>query len=158
MPAGTEIERKFLVAEPPPGLDRHPSEAVEQGYVALDGDVEVRVRRKGDRRLLTVKSGRGRVRVEEELEIDERRFASLWELTAGRRISKTRYRVPVGDGLTAEVDVYDGALSGLVVAEVEFDSEQDGEAFAGPAWLGREVTDDPRYGNRALAVDGRPAS
>jgi adenylate cyclase len=156
MPAGTEIERKFLVGEPPPDLERHPSEPLRQGYVALDGGVEVRVRRKGDRHLLTIKSGSGRVRVEEELEIDERRFDALWALTEGRRITKTRYRVPVADGLTAEVDLYDGDLTGLVVAEVEFDSAEQGEAFDPPGWLGREITDDPRFGNRTLAVDGRP--
>jgi CYTH domain-containing protein len=158
MPAGAEIERKFLVAEPPADLERHPSEPLRQGYVALDGGVEVRVRRKGDRHLLTIKSGSGRVRVEEELEIDERRFDALWKLTDGRRIAKTRHRVPLGGGLTAEVDVYEGELAGLVVAEVEFDSAEDADAFAAPQWLGREVTDDPRYGNRALAVDGRPGT
>jgi len=64
--------------------------------------------------------------------------------------------VPVDDGLTAEVDVYDGDLAGLVVAEIEFDSPEQGDAFEPPGWLGREVTDDSRYGNRTLAVEGRP--
>ena len=156
MAAGTEIERKFLVAERPADLERQPGEALEQGYLAVDGDVEVRVRRKGARHVLTVKSGSGRVRVEEELDIDDRRFTSLWPLTEGRRVSKTRYRVPVQDGLTAEVDVYDGELAGLVVAEIEFDSAEAGDAFSAPEWLGREVTDDSRYGNRTLAVHGVP--
>jgi adenylate cyclase len=53
-----------------------------------------------------------------------------------------------------EVDVYAGDLDGLVSAEVEFASEEAAAAFAPPAWLGREVTGDPRYANRALAVSG----
>jgi CYTH domain-containing protein len=77
-------------------------------------------------------------------------------LTDGRRVVKTRYLVPLDDGLTAEVDVYDGPLDGLVTAEVEFASEHDSEAFAAPDWLGREVTGDARYANRALAVHGLP--
>lgn len=154
-----EIERKFLVPDPgtlPAGLESHVSERIEQGYLALDDGVEVRVRRRGTRSFLTVKSGGGRRRVEEELEIDAARFGRLWPLTEGRRVRKTRTYVPAGDGLTIELDVYDGELAGLLVAEVEFGSERDADAFEPPAWVGREVTDDARYKNRALALDGRP--
>jgi CYTH domain-containing protein len=152
-----EIERKFLVDEPPGDLDRYPSEPIQQGYLALtDEGVEVRVRRRGQQAALTVKSGGGRIRLEEEIEIDERRFASLWPLTESRRIEKVRHLVPAGSGLTIELDVYGGHLAGLVTAEVEFGSEDASEAFDPPEWLGPEVTDDPRYKNRALAVDGLP--
>jgi CYTH domain-containing protein len=165
MAAGTEIERKFLVADLPGDLEEHPSEVIEQGYVAIDGPVEVRVRRRTPRgpaggavrALLTIKSGSGRVRVEEELEIDARRLASLWALTAGRRVAKTRYRRPGPGGLTIELDVYTGDLTGLCVAEVEFESPEGAEGFEPPDWFGPEVTDDPRYANRALAADGVPA-
>jgi adenylate cyclase len=150
-----EIERKFVLDEPPPGLEEHPHGRIEQGYVALDPDgTEVRVRRKGDDRTLTIKSGAGLVRTEEEWPLDERRFAALWPLTEGRRVVKTRYLVPLPDGLTAEVDVYDGDLRGLLTAEVEFAGEPQSAAFAPPSWLGIEVTGDPRYANRALAVAG----
>ncbi len=157
MAPGSEIERKFLVAEVPGALDDHPSEAIEQGYVAVERSVEVRLRRRGGRALLTVKSGAGRVRVEEEFEIDDRRFESLWPLTEGRRVTKTRYRLPAAGGdLTIELDVYSGDLDGLVVAEVEFESGSAADAFEPPDWFGAEVTDDTRYANRALAVDGVP--
>ncbi len=82
-------------------------------------------------------------------------FASLWPLTEGRRVEKVRYRVPWG-AHTIEVDVYDGALQGLVTAEVEFGSEPDSARFARPDWLGPEVTDDPRYQNQHLALHGPP--
>jgi adenylate cyclase len=123
--------------------------------VAADG-TEVRVRRRDDSASLTVKSGRGRVRVEEEIAIDGDRFERLWPLTEGRRIEKTRYEIPAGDGLTIELDVYAGDLDGLLTAEVEFASEDAAEAFAAPDWLGPDVTDDARYKNQRLAVDGAP--
>jgi adenylate cyclase len=152
-----EIERKFLVAQPPADLDRHPSTAIEQGYLAIGDDgTEVRIRRRDADATLTVKGSGARSRVEEELEIDGARFDRLWPLTEGRRIEKTRYEIPAGDGLTIELDVYRGALEGLVVAEVEFDSDAAADAFSGPAWLGREVTDDRRYKNQRLACDGLP--
>ena len=152
-----EIERKFVLAAPPAGLDAREHARIEQGYVALDGNgTEVRVRRRGDKRVMTIKSGSGLVRTEEEWPLEAERFDALWPLTDGRRVVKTRYLVPLDDGLTAEVDVYEGTLDGLVTAEVEFASEADSEAFAAPDWLGREVTGDAGYANRALAVSGLP--
>jgi CYTH domain-containing protein len=158
VPCGYEIERKFLVAEVPAELGRFPADVIEQGYIVIEGSAEVRVRRRAGRTLLTVKSGAGGVRVEEEFEIDERRFASLWPLSDGRRVAKTRYRLPEDGDLTIELDVYAGALDGLVLAEVEFDSESASDAYTPPDWFGPEVTDDLRYANRALAVDGVPAT
>jgi adenylate cyclase len=152
-----EIERKFLVAEPPSDLEQWPSTAIAQGYLAVGADgTEVRVRRRDGEAWLTVKSAGGRTRVEEEIEIDAERFERLWPLTEGRRIEKRRYEIPAGDGLTVELDVYAGDLDGLVTAEVEFASEEAAEAFAAPDWLGSDVTDDPRYKNQRLARDGVP--
>ena len=152
-----EIERKFVLAEPPAGLDDHPHARIEQGYVAIDPNgTEVRVRRRGSERTLTIKSGSGLVRTESEAELEGARFDALWPLTDGRRVVKTRYLVPLDGGLTVEVDVYEGPLQGLVTAEVEFGDESAGEAFEAPAWLGTEVTGDKRYANRALAVSGLP--
>jgi adenylate cyclase len=155
MADGVEIERKFLVERLPDGLDDNPSAEIEQGYLAITDEVEVRVRRYGEQAFLTVKSGAGEVRVEEEIEIDARRFAALWPLTDNRRIQKRRYRIPSGD-LTIELDMYHGRLSGLLVAEVEFDSADAAAAFVGPEWFGREVTDDPRYKNQRLVTAGLP--
>jgi adenylate cyclase len=157
MPEGLEVERKFLLAARPPDLDGHPSRRIEQGYLAVgDGGVEVRVRRIADDVMLTIKSAPGLVRVEEEIPLEPRRFESLWPLTEGRRVVKTRYLVPVGDGLTAEVDEYDDALRGLVTAEVEFPSVEASDAFVAPDWMGEDVTGDERYAARSLAVNGRP--
>jgi CYTH domain-containing protein len=106
--------------------------------------------------VLTVKSGGSLARVEEEVALDDGAFDRLWPLTEGRRVEKVRYLVPAEMGLIIELDIYDGDLDGLMVAEVEFDSEADAEAFTPPGWFGREVTSDARFKNQRLAVDGLP--
>jgi CYTH domain-containing protein len=157
MAAGVEVERKFLVTTRPGGLEANPFHRIQQGYLAVHADgVEVRVRRRDGEATLTVKSGPGLVRVEEEMGIDERRFEALWQLTDGRRLAKTRYLVPLDGGLTAEVDDYEEDLAGLLTAEIEFPSVDAAAGFVAPEWLGREVTGDERYANRSLATRGAP--
>lgn len=149
-----EIERKFVVARAPDPLPE--GERIEQGYLAIAPDgVEVRIRRRAGRSTMTVKSGPAHVRVEEELDIDDRRFEALWGLTEGRRVAKTRHLVPLGDGLEAEVDVFESP-EGLLTAEVEFPTEAASAAFTPPEWLGREVTGDASYANQSLALHGAP--
>ena len=154
-----EIERKFLVDAVPDNVRDHPSSALEQGYVAIDADgTEVRIRRKNGGSTLAVKSSGGLARVEEELAIDDAAFERLWPLTAGRRIEKVRHVVPTDvPGVEIELDEYRGDLDGLLVAEVEFPGEDEAHAFTPPPWFGADVTDDGRYKNQRLAVDGRPA-
>lgn len=149
----TEIERKYLLAAKPDDLP--PGSSIRQGYLAVDGPTEVRVREADGRCTLTVKGGHGLERAEVELAIDAEAFAGLWPLTQGRQLDKTRHLVAIGEQ-TAEVDVYRGALDGLVVAEVEFASLAEADAFEPPAWLGRDVTGERGWSNAALAADGRP--
>ena len=156
MAEGIEIERKFLLGELPSALAFARRRAILQGYLAIDGDTEVRIRRTPDGATLTIKHGGGEVRVEEELELGARQADALWELTEGRRLQKVRREMRV-DGADVEVDVYSGALDGLVVAEVEFIDEASSRAFDPPPWFGREVTDDPAYKNRNLSMFGLPA-
>jgi adenylate cyclase len=152
-----EIERKFRVHDPDgevPGPLGHGTR-LRQAYVAVDGDVEVRVRDKGGTYLLTVKGGRGVERTEVEVEVDAAAFDELWRLAPDRRIDKTRHELPLGTH-TAELDLYAGALAGLAVVEVEFDSREEADGFVPPPWFGEELTGDPRWSNAALATEGRP--
>jgi len=151
-----EIERKWVLPAPPEQCAGTPAEPVRQGYLAVDERAEVRVRETTGERELTIKGGRGRARTEEHVAVDAEQFERLWALTEGRRIDKHRHAVALDDGVTATIDVYHGALEGLVTAEVEFDSEAAADAFEPPPWLGDEVTGDHRYANQALAVDGAP--
>ena len=152
-----EIERKFLVARRP-DLEGASRVEIEQGYLALgdgQGDAEVRLRRKNDELYLTVKAGSGRTRVEEELELDREPFESLWPLTEGRRVAKTRHVLPYGK-VDIELDFYSGDLDGLEIAEVEFPDEETADEFEPPDWLAEEVTGDERYLNQTLATKGLP--
>jgi CYTH domain-containing protein/CHAD domain-containing protein len=151
-----EIERKFLLAKPPGQLQGRPGREIEQGYLAGAGDIEVRLRREEERHLLTVKRGHGEVREEIEFPLNAVVFEALWPLTESRQLGKTRFLVPLGAGLEAEVDVYEGGLAGLVTAEVEFGFERQSRDFRPPPWLGEEVTGDDRYSNHSLAVAGAP--
>ena len=149
-----EVERKFLVGQPP-DLEGSDSDEIEQGYLATGSDGEVRVRRKGERLVLTAKRGSGLSRDEAEVELDRAGFDRLWPLTEGRRLHKRRHVVPHGD-LEIEVDVYEGDLDGLVVAEIEFPSEKEAREFDPPEWMGKDVTGDERYLNETLATQGAP--
>ncbi|MFL5908896.1 MAG: CYTH domain-containing protein [Solirubrobacterales bacterium] len=149
-----EVERKFLASDPP---DLGKGEEIVQGYLAIGSDGEVRLRRQGKWLLLTAKRGSGLSRDEAEIELDSERFDRLWPLTEGRRVRKRRHVIPSGD-LRIEVDVYEGELEGLVVAEIEFPSEEEAREFEPPDWLGEEVTGDERYLNETLATQGAPAA
>jgi len=153
-----EIERKFLVDSEP---DDEPSRSgeIEQGYLALaddDGGAEVRLRRWGEGQVLTVKGGTGRVRTEEEVAIEREVFESLWPLTEGRRVAKTRHVIPYRE-LEIELDVFGGELEGLRIAEVEFPDERSANEFEPPSWFGEEVTGNRRYLNETLATAGAPS-
>lgn len=145
-----EIERKFLVRGPvPEGLAFEP---IRQGYItaALDS-AEVRLRQKGGACFLTVKSEGGLVRDEYEIAIGTAEFETLWPLTEGRRLEKTRHRGELAGGLEFELDIFEGHLAPLMLVEVEFPSEKAARAFIPPDWFGKEVTEDKSYRNKALA-------
>ncbi len=153
---GTEIERKWLLGEDLPAevLALEP-ELIEQGYLVIGADgSEVRLRRKSGSPVLTVKSSGTLSRTETEIALDEAQYAALWPATEGRRVIKRRRRL--ADGI--EVDIYEGALAGLAVAELEFASEAAARDYTAPAWFGAEVTEDRAYKNQQLAVGGRPAA
>ena len=151
-----EIERKFLVEQLPPGLEIDSEDEIAQGYLAT-GEDEVRLRRRGDRFVITAKRGHGLIRDEIEVPLGRQSFDELWLATQGRRVEKTRLTTDVG-GHTAEIDVYKGPLAGLKTVEVEFDDVEDADAFSPPAWFSRELTGDVRYSNPRLAIEGLPES
>lgn len=145
-----EIERKFLVTSEDWKTDAGAGTAMRQGYLCLEGDRTVRVRLTDDSAKLTIKGARqGISRSEYEYGIPEDDAREMLDsLCRGTPIVKTRYRVEHG-GHTWEVDVFEAANEGLVLAEVELDSED--ETVELPDWAGREVTDDERYYNAFLA-------
>ncbi|MCU1398460.1 MAG: adenylate cyclase [Acidimicrobiales bacterium] len=158
------MERKFVVADLAGMRERlavaNPVPApvsIRQGYLAEEHDVELRLRITDVGSVITIKAGSGLHRTEVECTITDADARSLWPRTVGRRLEKVRHRVDLGD-LTAEVDVYGGALDGLVVVEVEFTSAATADAFTPPDWFGDEVTGMREWSNAALARHGRPRS
>ncbi|MGK7296102.1 MAG: CYTH domain-containing protein [Candidatus Wenzhouxiangella sp. M2_3B_020] len=145
-----EIERKFLVATGDWRQSADAGTAMRQGYLCVGDDCTVRVRLAGDVARLTIKgASEGITRSEYEYEIPERDAREMLDsLCVGTPVVKTRYRVDHA-GKVWEIDVFEGANAGLVLAEVELGSEN--ESVEVPDWAGREVSDDERYYNAYLA-------
>ncbi len=162
MNSNIEIERKFLLKRLPDDLSNFPSKHIRQGYIAVAEDgTEVRLREKGGKHFLTVKSGAGMKRAEYETEISPAQFDTLWPATENRRVEKTRYELLYRDNVSGidaviEIDVYEGTLEGLLTMEVEFGSESESASFNPPDWTGLEITEDKRYKNQILALRGIP--
>ena len=151
---GREIERKFLVANDDWRDQAGNAKRFAQFYLFADEDRSCRVRITDNASArLTLKTGRGISRGEFEYDIPLEDAEALREAAIGTVIAKTRHLVPNGRHVL-EVDVYHGVLDGLVVAEIELESED--QAFERPDFLGRELTGDPRYLNQSLALHGRP--
>lgn len=148
-----EIERKFLAH---PAVLEHCRNGVRivQGYLHTDAENTLRVRRMGERYFIAWKGKRrGAVREEIEQEVDSELGAAMLETISPRhRIEKVRHRIDIG-GFTWEVDLFGGALGGLILAEVELTREDEDVPL--PDWIGREVTTDERYRNSRLATLAR---
>lgn len=147
-----EIERKFLITELPQNLDEYPKQRIEQAY--LSTEPVVRIRRRGEEYILTYKGAGLLAREEREMSVSEAAYQRLLAKAEGDLIAKDRYYIPYG-GYTIELDVFDAPLFPLVIAEVEFPTEADAEAFRRPDWFGEEVTYDPAYTNARLSA-GKP--
>lgn len=144
---GTEIERKFLIASDA-WRCAGDGERFQQGYLSVDPERTVRIRLAGERARLTIK-GRtvGATRPEFEYDIPVEDARQLLSLCIPPLIEKTRYRLRSGRH-TWEIDEFHGCNAGLVVAEVELESED--EEVVLPDWVGAEVTEQPAYYNACL--------
>lgn len=144
-----EIEFKFLVHKDLWNqVIPNNSFEIRQGYIFSDESKTIRVRTKGEKGYLTIKgktNGASRPEFEYEIPIEE--AIELLNLFCSARIEKTRHEV-LYDGNKWEVDVFQGANKGLIVAELEVKSETD--EFEKPSWIGKNVTDDSRYANSNL--------
>ena len=145
---GTEIERKFLVTGDA-WRDMAVGIPYRQGYLCLEKGRTVRVRIAGDQAFLTIKgqaSGISRMEYEYPIPVADAGVL-LAELCEQPIIDKKRYAITY-QGFVWEVDEFFGENAGLLVAEIELDSEDQG--FAIPPWVGDEVSSDRRYANASL--------
>ena len=149
-----EIERKFVPVKLADNLESYPHTRIEQGYLCTAP--VVRVRRDGDSYYMTYKGSGMMVREEYNLPLTKDAYEHLIVKVDGTVISKTRYRIPIGNDLTAELDIFDGALNGVLLVEVEFPDEAAARSFIPPKWFGEDVTLDPRYHNSNMSKGIRP--
>lgn len=143
-----EIERKYLIRELPEHLEQYPCRQIEQGY--LNTDPVVRIRRTDEEYTLTYKGEGFMVREEYNLPLNREAFLHLREKIDGILIKKRRYLIPLGI-YTIELDVFEGELAPLLLAEVEFETEDEANAFVPPAWFGEDVTLSSAYHNSTLS-------
>lgn len=147
-----EIERKFLIKRLPESLDLYEHKKIAQGY--LNVNPVVRVRKSDDEYYLTYKGSGLMVREEYNLPLIKEAYDNLVKKIDGRLIEKTRYLIPLSNNLTAELDVFEGAMYPLQMVEVEFESVEQAETFAVPEWFGDEVTNNVAYHNSNMAMGG----
>lgn len=156
-----EIEKKFLVNDDilmeRINLNEQDRIEIDQAYISVEG-TEVRVRKIEDaceyKCYMTLKSNGNLIRKEVEFEIPYIRYRDIIgnKLYTGHIIEKLRYKIPLENGLIAELDVYGGRHFGLVVVEVEFKNEEEANNFQKPDWFGEEVTENENYKNKNLST------
>lgn len=146
-----EIERKFLVGELPQ-LDGYLHSEIVQGYVSFSP--EIRVRQLDDKYYRTEKGEGMIIREENEWEISKSEAEKLFKEVKTNLIEKTRYYIPYNN-YTIELDIYKGKFKGLIVAEVEFDSLDEANAFVPPDWFIEDISEKREYRNKILALKTR---
>lgn len=157
-----EIEKKYRVKQLPENLDSYEKKIIEQGYLCTNPIV--RIRRSNEDYILTYKSKFGIedkqsqnacISNEVEVPLNETGYEHLKTKVDDHIIAKTRYIIPLTDGLKAELDIFREQLDGLYFVEVEFPSEDAASEFVPPEWFGEDVSRDKRFKNNHLAtLDG----
>ncbi len=147
-----EIERKYLIHSLPERLEQYESKQIEQGYLCTNP--VVRIRRSNENYILTYKGEGLMVREEYNLPLTKEGYEHMCGKADGILIKKTRYLIPLTDRLTIELDVFSGELEGLLLAEVEFETEEEANSFIPPAWFGEDVTFSDKYHNSTLSKSG----
>lgn len=147
-----EIERKYIIPSLdtlPFSLNDFPVQKLEQGYLCTAP--VVRIRRSDDDYILTYKSKGLMIREEYNLPLTKESYQHLKTKIDGRLIIKKRYRIPIENGLTAELDVFEDSLAPLMLVEVEFPDEESANRFLPPSWFGEDVTFSSLYHNSTLS-------
>ena len=146
-----EIERKFLVKDLPKDLENYPCKEIEQGYLCTEP--VVRIRRSNEDYILTYKGEGLLAREEYNLPLTGEAYEHLRPKADGILIAKRRYCIPY-QSYTIELDIFEGELAPLLLAEVEFESREEAEAFSPPDWFGEDVTFSGKYQNSYLSRHG----
>lgn len=143
-----EIERKFLIDQLPTDIDSYAYHIIEQAYLCTDP--VIRVRKEDDHYYMTYKGKGLMAREEYNLPLNRAAYEQLKPKAEGNLISKKRVLIPY-QKYTIELDIFSEPFAPLLLAEVEFESEEDALAFLPPDWFGQDVTNDPQYHNSNMS-------
>lgn len=145
-----EIERKFTIKKIPANLDTYHFHHIEQAY--LNTNPVVRIRKQDEEYYLTYKGKGLLAREEYNLPLNKESYYHLRQKADGTFISKRRYLIPLpSSSLIVELDIFDEPFAPLIIAEVEFTSEEEAKAFLPPDWFDEDVTFDPAYHNSNMS-------
>lgn len=144
-----EIERKFLINKLPENIKEYPFHIIEQAYLCTNP--VVRVRRQDEDYILTYKGSGMMAREEYNLPLNKEAYEHLLTKADGAIISKKRYLIPLSEQLTIELDEFYKPMDDLLLAEVEFPSIEEANAFVPPEWFGEDVTFDAAYHNSTMS-------
>ena len=144
-----EIERKYLLKKVPEELELKEKHSISQGYISVTP--VVRIRKYDDEYILTIKSAGLVERIEIEKDLSEKEYKELSTMVIGNLIEKDRYKIPLEDGYTLELDVFHGDFEGLIIAEIEFESIEKAESYKAPGYLSCDVSNIPKYQNSSLS-------
>ena len=143
-----EIERKFLIDQLPADIDSYAYHIIEQAYLCTNP--VIRVRKEDDNYYMTYKGKGLMAREEYNLLLNQTAYEQLKPKAEGNIIAKKRVLIPYLK-YTIELDIFAEPFAPLILAEVEFESEEEALAFTPPAWFGQDVTNDRTYHNSNMS-------
>ena len=157
---GIEIEKKYRVTKLPEDLEKYQKIEIEQAYLNHGCKPTLRLRKYNeDEYIISYKAKRKGHRDdlsvcdEIELPLSKEAYEHLKNKIDGRIIYKTRYVVPLDNGLKVEIDRFKGFFEGVCFAEIEFKSEEQARSFEVPEWLGEDISNQKRVRNGYMAVE-----
>lgn len=159
-----EIEKKYKVKRLPQNLDEFEHKIIEQSYLNKGG-APIRLRKfiKGEQ-IQCILSKKARVEegsfecIEHNIELPENIYQELLNAKEGRTIIKTRYKIPLQNGLNVDLDLFHGFFEGVCVAEIEYKSVEQANNYRVPEWLGEELTNSEKLANGYMATQASSVS
>ena len=158
---GIEIEKKYKVKELPKNLEKYKKIEIEQAYLNHGSKPTLRIRKYNDNEYILSYKAKKQHRKdlsicdEVELPLSKEAYEHLKSKIDGRVICKTRYIIPLPDGLKVEIDRFKGFYEDVCFAEIEFKSEEQAMSYEIPSWLGEDISNQKRVKNGYMATDSK---
>ena len=156
---GIEIEKKYKVLKLPENLEKYKKIEIEQAYLNYGCTPTLRIRKYNeDEYILSYKSRKKGYKEdlsicdEVELPLSKDAYEHIKTKVDGRIIYKTRYIIPLDDGLKVEIDRFKDFFDGVCFAEIEFKSEEQAKKYKRPCWLGEDISGEKRVKNGYMAI------